>query len=438
MKRARRGRRVSRETPLRRSPGPARSRAGSTAARSLAAAGDRSRRRRRPVRDPARGASTATSPTRSSALELAGGARRAPDRRPRRRRRLAGPRARRGAARTRTSSLVESAVRHCRYLERAVAAAGLDERRGRPRARGGVAGRARRARRRHRPRARRAAGAARVRRAAAGATAACWWPGRARSRAEEAADGAAAAAILGLEPSRCVAVAAVPGRRATARCTCSARSRPRRRASRAGREWPRNARCLRERADAAPDVATAADPPRAPLASGPPWAPSTRSPTRRAGSARPPPRSTSPPASPRPATRRCWSTSTRRATPPSGSASTRDDGPGLYDVLCGDVDGAPTPCGRPAIEHLSLLASTPDLAGATMELPRLPGSETPPARRARAACATRYAFIAARLPAVARPADRQRAGRRRPRDRPGADRVLRARGPRRPARHARR
>jgi chromosome partitioning protein len=28
------------------------------------------------------------------------------------------------------------------------------------------------------------------------------------------------------------------------------------------------------------------------------------------------------------------------------------------------------------VEHLSLLASTPDLAGATMELPRLPGSET--------------------------------------------------------------
>ena len=41
------------------------------------------------------------------------------------------------------------------------------------------------------------------------------------------------------------------------------------------------------------------------------------------------------------------------------------------------------------------------------------------------------------LPAVARPADGQRAGRRRSRDRPGPDRVLRARGPRRPARHAR-
>ena len=44
-----------------------------------------------------------------------------------------------------------------------------------------------------------------------------------------------------------------------------------------------------------------------------------------------------------------------------------------------------TPCGRPDIERLSILVSTPDLAGATMELPRLPGSETPPARGARPA-----------------------------------------------------
>ena len=37
------------------------------------------------------------------------------------------------------------------------------------------------------------------------------------------------------------------------------------------------------------------------------------------------------------------------------------------------------------VERLSMLASTPDLAGATMELPRLPGLRAPPARRARAA-----------------------------------------------------
>ena len=45
------------------------------------------------------------------------------------------------------------------------------------------------------------------------------------------------------------------------------------------------------------------------------WAASSRSPTRRAAWARPPPPSTSPPASPRPATRPCSSTSTRSATP---------------------------------------------------------------------------------------------------------------------------
>ena len=46
------------------------------------------------------------------------------------------------------------------------------------------------------------------------------------------------------------------------------------------------------------------------------WAPSSRSPTRRAAWARPRPPSTSRPASPTPATRPCWSTSTRSATPP--------------------------------------------------------------------------------------------------------------------------
>ena len=51
------------------------------------------------------------------------------------------------------------------------------------------------------------------------------------------------------------------------------------------------------------------------------------------------------------------------------------DGAGLYDVLSGDVSArdAVTSTG---VEHLSVLMSTPDLAGATMELPRLPGSET--------------------------------------------------------------
>ncbi len=64
---------------------------------------------------------------------------------------------------------------------------------------------------------------------------------------------------------------------------------------------------------------------------------------------------------------------------PQGNATvglglSRQEGAGLYDVLTGDV--AAEDAVRPtAIDGLSLLASTPDLAGATMELPRLPGSE---------------------------------------------------------------
>ncbi|MGH2949563.1 MAG: ParA family protein [Solirubrobacteraceae bacterium] len=64
---------------------------------------------------------------------------------------------------------------------------------------------------------------------------------------------------------------------------------------------------------------------------------------------------------------------------PQGNATTglgaeRDGAPGLYDVLGGDLPAAEA-IQRTAIEHLCLLISTPDLAGATMELPRLPGSE---------------------------------------------------------------
>src|SRR3954466_15401938 len=64
---------------------------------------------------------------------------------------------------------------------------------------------------------------------------------------------------------------------------------------------------------------------------------------------------------------------------PQGNATvglgvSREDGPGVYDVLGGEVDArdAVRPTG---IERLSILISTPDLAGATMELPRLAGSE---------------------------------------------------------------
>jgi len=81
---------------------------------------------------------------------------------------------------------------------------------------------------------------------------------------------------------------------------------------------------------------------------------------------------------------------------PQGNATTglgveRDGGPGVYDVLSGEVAAADAV--RPAgIAHLSLLASTPDLAGATMELPRLPGSETR-LREALAPLRAAYAFL---------------------------------------------
>jgi chromosome partitioning protein len=57
-----------------------------------------------------------------------------------------------------------------------------------------------------------------------------------------------------------------------------------------------------------------------------------------------------------------------------GVGADRQEGLGLYDVLTGHVEAGEAVRKTP-IERLSLLASTPDLAGATMELPRLPGSE---------------------------------------------------------------
>src|SRR5918998_214955 len=64
--------------------------------------------------------------------------------------------------------------------------------------------------------------------------------------------------------------------------------------------------------------------------------------------------------------------------------------PGLYEVLSGEVAAADAV--RPtAVDRLSLLASTPDLAGATMELPRLPGWETR-LREALAPLRDSYAF----------------------------------------------
>jgi len=68
----------------------------------------------------------------------------------------------------------------------------------------------------------------------------------------------------------------------------------------------------------------------------------------------------------------------------------KDAVPNVYDVLCGDAEAldALTPS---AIENLTVLPSSPDLAGANVELPRQPGSE----RRLRDALAgvrERFAF----------------------------------------------
>ena len=53
----------------------------------------------------------------------------------------------------------------------------------------------------------------------------------------------------------------------------------------------------------------------------------------------------------------------------------KDGSPNVYDCLSGDLKltAAAIPTG---VENLDLVPSTPELAGASMELPRLPGSET--------------------------------------------------------------
>jgi chromosome partitioning protein len=53
----------------------------------------------------------------------------------------------------------------------------------------------------------------------------------------------------------------------------------------------------------------------------------------------------------------------------------RDASPNAYDCLSGELtlDGAAQPT---SVDRLALVPSTPDLAGASVELPRMPGSET--------------------------------------------------------------
>jgi chromosome partitioning protein len=74
-----------------------------------------------------------------------------------------------------------------------------------------------------------------------------------------------------------------------------------------------------------------------------------------------------------------------------GIGSDRQEGLGLYDVLSGEVEIREGVRTTP-LERLSLLASTADLAGATMELPRLAGSETR-LRDALAPVRAEYAYI---------------------------------------------
>ena len=62
-----------------------------------------------------------------------------------------------------------------------------------------------------------------------------------------------------------------------------------------------------------------------------------------------------------------------------GIGADRSEGVGLYDVLSGDVDAPRTRSAPTSVERLSLLASTPDLAGATMELPAPARVGAPPA-----------------------------------------------------------
>jgi len=108
-----------------------------------------------------------------------------------------------------------------------------------------------------------------------------------------------------------------------------------------------------------------------------------------------------------------------------GLGVAKDSRPSVYDVLAGTATPSEAIV-TTTIDGLSLMPAHPDLAGATVELPREPGSET--------ACATRCPPCASASPTRSSTARRrwaahcERARRLRPGDRAGADGVLRARG----------
>ena len=161
---------------------------------------------------------------------------------------------------------------------------------------------------------------------------------------------------------------------------------------------------------------------------------STRSRTRRAESGRRRPPSTSPPASPAAGSQTLLVDLDPQCNATVALGGDRDMQPSSYDCLTADVSVAEA--ARPAgPDNLWLVPASRDLAGASVELPRIEGSETR-LRERLGPVRERFAVHRPRLPALARPGQRQRAGRRRPGDRPGPGRVPGARGARPVPRHA--
>ena len=124
------------------------------------------------------------------------------------------------------------------------------------------------------------------------------------------------------------------------------------------------------------------------------------------------------------------------ATPPSALGLPKDREPSVYDCLAGDVSVAEALVADRTSTNLWLVPAHPR----PRRRHRRAAARSPAPRRA---CATRSARCASASPSSLLdcppslgPLTRQRAGRRRPGDRPGPDRVLRARGPRRSPRHA--
>ena len=74
-----------------------------------------------------------------------------------------------------------------------------------------------------------------------------------------------------------------------------------------------------------------------------------------------------------------------------GLGVAKDTSPNVYDVLSGQADAADAIVGT-GIDRLRLLPASPDLAGANVELPRQPGSETR-LREALAGVRDQFAFV---------------------------------------------